>query len=116
MSFGQPSILVDHDGHARLTDFEFASIIRGMNSATQVNGYAAAWTAPEILEGTDAITREADVFAFGMAVIEVGLPTLPSPASGVEGWMICLMSKSYPRFLQEGLRSVNPRLRSLSRR
>ena len=87
MTFGQPSILVDHDGHARLTDFEFASIVRGMNSATQVNGYTAAWTAPEILEGTDAITREADVFAFGMAVIEVGPHTLPSPVSEVERCM-----------------------------
>jgi len=48
-----------------------------MNSATQVNGHTAAWTAPEILEGTDAITREADVFAFGMAVIEVGPHALP---------------------------------------
>ena len=42
-----------------------------MNSATQVNGYATAWAAPEILEGANAITKEADVFAFGMVVIEV---------------------------------------------
>ena len=38
----------------------------------QVNGYAGAWTAPEILGGASTITREADVFAFGMVVIEVG--------------------------------------------
>jgi len=54
-----------------LTNFEFASIIRGMNSATQVNEFATAWTAPEIVGGADTITREADVFAFGMVVIEV---------------------------------------------
>ena len=42
-----------------------------MNSATQVNDYTAAWAAPEILEGASTITREADVFAFGMVVIEV---------------------------------------------
>ena len=30
-----------------------------------------AWTAPEILEGADTVTREMDVFAFGMVVIEV---------------------------------------------
>ena len=44
-----------------------------MDSPAQVSGYAAAWTAPEILEEAGAITREADVFAFGMVVIEVGL-------------------------------------------
>ena len=38
----------------------------------QVNGYTGAWTAPEILEGTGTVTREADMFAFGMIVIEVG--------------------------------------------
>ena len=48
-----------------------------MNSTIQVNGHTAAWVAPEILEGTNTITREADVFAFGMVVIEVSPRTLP---------------------------------------
>ena len=43
-----------------------------MNSTIQVNGNTAVWTAPEILKGTGTIAREADVFAFGMVVIEVG--------------------------------------------
>jgi len=66
-----PSILVGYDGHARLTDFELPSVARGMDSATQENRYTAAWTAPEILEGAYTVTREADIFAFGMVVIEV---------------------------------------------
>jgi len=66
-----PSILVDHNGHARLTDFGFPSIVPGVNPVTQEKGYTAARTAPEILEGAYAITQEADVFAFGMVVIEV---------------------------------------------
>jgi len=37
----------------------------------QVNEFTTAWTAPEIVRGADTITREADVFAFGMVVIEV---------------------------------------------
>ena len=39
--------------------------------------YAVAWAAPEILEGADAITREVDVFAFSMVVMEVCLRALP---------------------------------------
>ena len=54
-----------------MTNFEFPSIVREMNSVTQANEYTATWAAPEILEGADAMTREADVFAFGMVVIEV---------------------------------------------
>lgn len=38
---------------------------------TEVQGYSARWAAPEVLENGDRNTREADVFAFGMIVIEV---------------------------------------------
>ena len=51
----------------------------------QENGYAVAWIAPEILEGADTITREADVFAFGMVVIEVGPHGLSPPVLEVGG-------------------------------
>ena len=71
---GQANILVDHGGHARLTDFGLASIARGMNSihVTQPQGYTPGWAAPEVLMGADEITQEADMFAFGMVVVEVG--------------------------------------------
>jgi len=39
---------------------------------TQVKGYTEAWAAPEVLETGDKATPEADIFAFGMIVIEVG--------------------------------------------
>ena len=48
-----------------------------MNSAAQANEYAAAWDAPEIFEGVDTTTREADVFDFGMVIIEVCPRALP---------------------------------------
>ncbi|KAF9789636.1 kinase-like domain-containing protein [Thelephora terrestris] len=68
-----PNVLIDHTGHARLTDFGFTSVVRGVNSVlvTEVQGYSARWAAPEVLENGDQNTREADVFAFGMIVIEV---------------------------------------------
>ena len=77
---------MDHDSHARLTNLEFPSIVRGMNSVTQAIEYTAAWAAPEILKGVDTITREADVFAFGMVVIEVCPRILLHPVSEVDGW------------------------------
>ena len=78
LTLGQPNILVGHDGHACLADFGLASIIHGNNSiATRVGGYTARWTAPEILEGAQNITREADVFSFGMVVLEVSPPSCP---------------------------------------
>jgi len=56
-----------------------------MGSATQAEEHTAAWAAPEILGGADAMTREADVFAFGMVVIEVCSRPLLHPVSKLEG-------------------------------
>jgi len=83
-----------------------------MNSVTQENGYAVAWAAPEVLEGADMITREADVFALSMVVIKVCSCVLPDLVLEVEGWMARLTSESYLRFLQESPRSVNPQPQS----
>jgi hypothetical protein len=55
--------------------------------------------------GSDAITQEADVFAFGMVATEVGPHTLSTLVLEVE--MVSLTSESCLRFLQEGLHSVN---------
>ena len=53
-----------------------------MNLAAQANEYTMAWAAPEILERADAITCEADVFAFGMVAIEVCPHTLSHLVKG----------------------------------
>ena len=56
-----------------------------MNSAAQATEYSAAWATPEIIEGADTVTREADVFAFGMVVIEVCPRALPHLVLKVDG-------------------------------
>jgi len=96
ITVGQPNVLVGHDGHARLTDFGLASIVRGINSirVTQPEGYTAGWAAPELLTGANAITQEVDMFAFGTVVIEVSLHL-------VSGWIVYLTSKYWLRLLQE---------------
>ena len=79
VDFDQPNVLIDYSGHARLTDFGFTSVVRGVDSilVTGVQGYSARWAAPEVLGNGDRNTREADVFSFGMIVIEVS-PGTPS--------------------------------------
>ena len=81
-----------------------------MNSPGQENGYLTAWAAPEVLEGSGTTTQEADVFAFGMVVIEVGLRALPHLVLEVE---IRLTFECYLRFLREGHHLVNSRPRTL---
>ena len=115
--FDQPNVLIDHNGHARLTDFGFTSVVRGVNSVlvTEVQGYSTRWAAPEVLGNGDRKTREADIFALGMIVIEV---SKCAPASSVwyEGWIVYLTSTSYLRSLPGGTRSANSQRRSLFRR
>ena len=60
-----------------MTNFGFPSTARGMNSVTQENGHTATWIAPEILEGADAVTREGDVYAFGVVMTEVCPRSVP---------------------------------------
>ena len=69
----QPNVLVDDSGHARLADFGLATVTQNLDSvrsASCQHGLTARWAAPEVLkEGT--YSKEADVFAFAMVMIEV---------------------------------------------
>ena len=78
-----------------------------MESATQENRYTAAWATPEILEGAETITREADVLAFGMVVIEVCPRALPHLVLKSEEWMIHLTSECCLRSLREEIHLIN---------
>ena len=84
-----------------------------MNSASWANEYTAPWAAPETLVGAGTTTQEADVFAFGMVVIEVCPRHLPHLVSEAEGWAVRLISECYLRSLQESVRSKNSQPRSL---
>jgi eukaryotic-like serine/threonine-protein kinase len=68
------NILIDADGHARLTDFGLTFITRGDNSTRVVQGLdiagTTAWAAPEILRG-GSVTKEGDVFTLAMVSVEV---------------------------------------------
>ena len=70
----QPNIMVDGSGNARITDFGLATIIRNphsLRSTLDGDGHTPRWCAPEILKGEQPVSKESDVFSFGMVVIEV---------------------------------------------
>ena len=74
------NILVDEDGHARLTDFGLTSITRGEDSVLSPQDSSTAvtttWAAPEILHG-GAVTKEGDIFTFAMVAVEVRIGHFP---------------------------------------
>ena len=93
-----------------MADFEFLSVVRGMESAGQENEWITAWAAPETAKGGGTITWEADVFGFGMVVIEVGPHALPHLVLEAE---VRLTSECRLRHLREGVHSANSQPRSL---
>ena len=70
----QANILVDATGNTRIADFGLATVARDSNSlegTVEAQGTTARYTAPEILRGVESHSKESDVFAFGMVVVEV---------------------------------------------
>ena len=65
----QPNILVDVSGNARITDFGLAQGTLG--AVSKPERHSRRWTAPEVLAETGTPSTEADVFSFGMVMVEV---------------------------------------------
>ena len=71
--FYQSNVLISRRGRARLIDFGFTSVVRGLNSVLvpELQGCTLRWAAPEVIRGEGGGTQEADVYSFAMVVIEV---------------------------------------------
>ncbi|KAF9790826.1 kinase-like domain-containing protein [Thelephora terrestris] len=92
------NVLIDKEGHARLTDFGLASVIQGENSTRNpqdrgVEG-TKAWVAPEILRG-GAVTKEGDVFTFSMVAVEAFTGSPPF-ASNYQTALYSIMAGTRP--------------------
>ena len=92
----QSNILISRRGRARLTDFGFTSVVRGLNSVLvpELRGCTLRWAAPEIIRGESGGAQDADTYSFGMVVIEVSLLTSLHLVPDVEGFTICLVSNT----------------------
>ena len=70
----QPNILVDDSGCPRIADFgvvivahtRYSTVIPSSEMDRNIR-----WTAPELFDGQEAYTKEADVFSFAMVMVEV---------------------------------------------
>lgn len=64
---------MDNLGHARIVDFGLTSVMKNTDSVGSTSfhdAYTTQWAAPEVLiEG--AQSKEGDMFAFAMVMIEV---------------------------------------------
>ena len=78
----QPNILVDGSGCARITDFGLSRSQETTFQTTVSYGHTARWTAPEILGGGRTASKEGDVFAFAMVMVEVIAGSCYMPTSG----------------------------------
>ena len=65
---------MDIAGHARIADPGIAVATQNLDSirdASEEDVHSARWIAPEILDGRETYSKEADVFSFAMVTIEV---------------------------------------------
>jgi len=72
MTLGQPNVLVDNSGQARIADFGLATVTQNLDSmrtASCQHGHTPRWTAPEVLNGGKS-SKETDIFSFAMVMIE----------------------------------------------
>ncbi|KAK1933543.1 Serine/threonine-protein kinase HT1 [Phytophthora citrophthora] len=73
------NILVGADGTAKLTDFGMSLMLTGSAETMPVVGTIGAlrWKAPEVLSGASVSSYTADIYSFGMSIIEAATHALP---------------------------------------
>jgi len=72
LTLGQLNVLVDDSGHACIANFGLATVAKHLDSIQSTSGHhgnTPQWTAPEVLMG-GVHTKETDIFAFAMVMIE----------------------------------------------
>ena len=62
---------MDGVGHARIIDFGLVMVTQDIRDVSNKNGRSARWLAPEIFDGREMHSKEADVFSFAGVAIEV---------------------------------------------
>ncbi|KAH7485415.1 putative serine/threonine-protein kinase/receptor R826 [Phytophthora ramorum] len=73
------NILVGADGTAKLTDFGLSCMLTSSAEPTPIVGTIGAlrWKAPEVLNGASGASYAADIYSFGMSIVEAATHALP---------------------------------------
>lgn len=75
MTIPKANILIDRDGHARLADFGFLTVVPDSTNLTvsscYVVGGTIGWMSPELLALAKRPTMQSDCYALGMVIYEV---------------------------------------------
>ncbi|KAG6612292.1 TKL protein kinase [Phytophthora cinnamomi] len=73
------NILVGADGAAKLTDFGLSCLLTSSAEPAPIVGTIGAlrWKAPEVLNGASGASYAADIYSFGMSIIEAATHALP---------------------------------------
>ncbi|KAG8790204.1 hypothetical protein FRC12_012535 [Ceratobasidium sp. 428] len=106
------NVLISSEGVAMLTDFGCTELKNGTLCFTATTGdpkFTMRWAAPEILEGLQARSKEGDVYALGMTLIEVITGVVPFSDKGdpavvkavVVDKLMPERPKTFPSFTQD---------------
>ncbi|KAF9647772.1 kinase-like protein [Thelephora ganbajun] len=74
------NILVDHFSRARVAAFTLATVYPNQDPPSDVkelHNLNTRWTAPEVLEEKEPLTKKADIFSFAMLTVEMFAGTVP---------------------------------------
>ncbi|KAG8695576.1 hypothetical protein FRC08_007688 [Ceratobasidium sp. 394] len=74
------NIFISGEGVAKLADFGCTQLKRGtlyFTTTTNAPALSFRWAAPEILDGSAQLSRESDVYALGMVLLEVVTGMVP---------------------------------------
>lgn len=78
--YSQSNVLIEDDGRALISDIGIYTVVSQSDFTTANIAGSCRWTAPEVLDPPEedeekplsaVLTRETDVYAYGMTVLEV---------------------------------------------
>lgn len=67
------NILIDSNGRARLSDFGLITLseVEGIQLTQGSEGGSTRWMAPELIVGATVRSKQSDIYALGMTMLEV---------------------------------------------
>lgn len=71
------NVIVDYDGRAKIADFGMKSLTKQTWSHSRNMVSTLAWTAPEVMEHSGVVQLTADVYSFGVILLELSTGQIP---------------------------------------